>query len=48
MNYSKIPWTEWQMNPPDLEKFEWDVADTKLLINSEGCGVSGTEMSYET
>lgn len=38
VNYSKIPFTEWQKNAPDLEKFEWDVADTRLLINSEGCG----------
>lgn len=38
VNYSKIPFTEWQTNPPDLDKFEWDVAGTtRLLINSEGC-----------
>lgn len=38
VNYSKIPFHEWQQSPPDMEKFEWDVADTRLLINSEGCG----------
>ncbi|XP_031625835.1 protein tipE isoform X2 [Contarinia nasturtii] len=39
VNYSKIPFYEWQKNPPpDLEKFEWDVSETRLLINSEGCG----------
>lgn len=38
VNYSKIPWEEWQKNPPQMEKFEWDIADTRLLINSEGCG----------
>lgn len=38
VNYTRIPWIEWQKNPPDMEKFEWDVAETRLLINSEGCG----------
>lgn len=38
INYTRIPWIEWQKNPPDMEKFEWDVAETRLLINSEGCG----------
>lgn len=38
VNYSKIPWDEWQKNPPDLHNFEWDVSETRLLINSEGCG----------
>lgn len=38
VNYTKIPWHEWEKAPPDLEKVEWDVANTRLLINSEGCG----------
>lgn len=38
MNYTKISWDEWQNQPRDLNEIEWDVADTKLLINSEGCG----------
>lgn len=38
VNYTKIPWIEWQKNPPDMEKFEWDIVNTRLLINSEGCG----------
>lgn len=38
VNYSRIPYAEWEKNPPDMDKFQWDVADTRLLINSEGCG----------
>lgn len=38
VNYTKIPWHEWQQHPRKIGKIEWDVADTKLLINSEGCG----------
>lgn len=38
VNYTKIPWHDWLENPNDLEKIDWDVGDTKLLINSEGCG----------
>lgn len=36
VNYTKIPWSKWVTDPPDLDKFEWDLADTRLLINSEG------------
>lgn len=42
VNYTKIPWHEWQQHPRKLDKIEWDVADTKLLINSEGCGYPET------
>lgn len=38
VNYTKISWHEWEKHPQGLDKIEWDVADTKLLINSEGCG----------
>ena len=38
VNYTKIPWHEWESHPHDLDAVHWDVADTKLLINSEGCG----------
>lgn len=38
VNYTKIPWDDWQNKPRRLDSIEWDVADTRLLINSEGCG----------
>lgn len=39
VNYTKISWEEWQMEPNrNMNLIQWDVADTKLLINSEGCG----------
>lgn len=38
MNYTKIPWDDWNNKPRQLDSIEWDVADTRLLINSEGCG----------
>lgn len=42
VNYSKIPWEVWQTEAAaaarNANAIEWDVADTKLLINSEGCG----------
>lgn len=38
VNYSKIPWHEFKSHPHDLDSISWDVSDTKLLINSEGCG----------
>lgn len=38
VNYSKIPWHEFESHPRELDTISWDVADTKLLINSEGCG----------
>lgn len=51
VNYTKISWDEWQNQPRDLDAIEWDVADTKLLINSEGCGypprVNCTEFAKE-
>lgn len=38
VNYSKIPYKDWVKSPYDLELVDWDVADTKFLINTEGCG----------
>lgn len=38
VNYTKIPYKEWAKNPVDLELVDWDVADTRFLINTEGCG----------
>lgn len=39
VNYSRIPFFEWKMtSPKELELVEWDVMDTRLLINTEGCG----------
>lgn len=39
VNYSRISWEEWQTEPNrNMNLIQWDVADTKLLINSEGCG----------
>lgn len=38
VNYSKMPWDEWQQQNRNINQVLWDVADTKLLINSEGCG----------
>ena len=38
VNYSRIPFVEWQNQPKDVDTVEWDVSYTKYLINSEGCG----------
>jgi hypothetical protein len=38
VNYTKTPFKEWKLNPVDLELVDWDVVDTRFLINSEGCG----------
>lgn len=40
VNYTRIPFHEWEkMTPPkELDSVEWDVMDTRLLINTEGCG----------
>lgn len=38
VNYTKIPYKDWIKAPVDLELVDWDVADTKFLINTEGCG----------
>ncbi|XP_065359256.1 protein tipE isoform X2 [Calliphora vicina] len=42
VNYTRIPFTEWEKNPRDLETVKWDVSYTKFLINSEGCGYPPT------
>lgn len=38
VNYSKIAYHEWQKEPRDLNSVDWDVMDTKFLVNTEGCG----------
>ncbi|CAO1406649.1 unnamed protein product [Diamesa serratosioi] len=38
VNYTKITWEEWLKNPREIELVNWDVSDTKFLINTEGCG----------
>ncbi|XP_059613588.1 protein tipE isoform X1 [Phlebotomus argentipes] len=38
VNYTKIPWHEWQKEPRDITEVTWDVGDTRFLVNSEGCG----------
>ncbi|XP_063709895.1 protein tipE isoform X3 [Culicoides brevitarsis] len=40
VNYSRIPYNEWDkmVTRKELGSVEWDVMDTKLLINTEGCG----------
>lgn len=38
VNYTKVPYKDWVKAPLDLELVDWDVADTKFLINTEGCG----------
>ncbi|XP_055644626.1 protein tipE isoform X1 [Toxorhynchites rutilus septentrionalis] len=38
VNYTKIPYHDWQKHPRDLNSVEWDVMDTKFLVNTEGCG----------
>lgn len=38
VNYTKIPYSEWVKNPRDSETVDWDVTDTRFLINTEGCG----------
>ncbi|KAM7355320.1 tipE homolog 2 phospholipid transfer protein isoform 1-T2 [Cochliomyia hominivorax] len=42
VNYTRIPFAEWEKNPRDLESVIWDVSYTKFLINSEGCGYPPT------
>uniref|UniRef100_A0A1A9WLK2 Protein tipE n=1 Tax=Glossina brevipalpis TaxID=37001 RepID=A0A1A9WLK2_9MUSC len=42
VNYTRIPFTEWEKNPRDLTSVVWDVSYTKFLINSEGCGYPPT------
>lgn len=42
VNYTRIPFSEWERNPRDLERVNWDVSYTKFLINSEGCGYPPT------
>lgn len=42
VNYTRIPYSEWERNPRDLERVNWDVSYTKFLINSEGCGYPPT------
>ncbi|CAB0010866.1 unnamed protein product [Nesidiocoris tenuis] len=38
VNYTKLPFEEWQKGGVDLESLEWDVGETKFYINTEGCG----------
>lgn len=40
VNYSKVPFRKWTLQPEQLKEiaFEWDVANTRFLINTEGCG----------
>lgn len=38
VNYTKIPFKDFMKAPIDLELIDWDVADTRFLINTEGCG----------
>lgn len=39
VNYTRIPFFEWEITQPkELYSVEWDVMDTRLLINTEGCG----------
>ncbi|XP_067645609.1 protein tipE isoform X2 [Eurosta solidaginis] len=42
VNYTRIPYSEWEKNPRELDKVQWDVSYTKFLINSEGCGYPPT------
>lgn len=42
VNYTRIPFEEWEKNPRDLDTVIWDVSYTKFLINSEGCGYPPT------
>ncbi|XP_037939597.1 protein tipE-like isoform X2 [Teleopsis dalmanni] len=42
VNYTRIPFNEWEKNPKDLDTVVWDVSYTKFLINSEGCGYPPT------
>ncbi|XP_018793160.1 PREDICTED: protein tipE isoform X1 [Bactrocera latifrons] len=42
VNYTRIPFIEWEKNPHELDKVQWDVSYTKFLINSEGCGYPPT------
>lgn len=49
VNYTKIPFHEFDEKMRDT--VSWDVGDTRLLINSEGCGypprVNCTEFAKE-
>lgn len=38
VNYSRMPYREWAASPRHTTDLEWDVADTKFMVNSEGCG----------
>lgn len=38
VNYTKIAYHALQKEPRDLDAIEWDVMDTKFLVNTEGCG----------
>ncbi|XP_030380339.1 protein tipE isoform X2 [Scaptodrosophila lebanonensis] len=42
VNYTRIPYSEWERSPRDLDTVNWDVSYTKFLINSEGCGYPPT------
>lgn len=42
VNYSKIHFKDFLNAPVDLELIDWDVADTRFLINTEGCGYPPT------
>lgn len=49
MNYTRIPFHEFK--DEDLSTVTWDVGETRLLINFEGCGypprVNCTEFARE-
>lgn len=36
VNYSKIPFREWSARDPAA--IQWDMTETKFMVNSEGCG----------
>ncbi|KAL1131690.1 hypothetical protein AAG570_011303 [Ranatra chinensis] len=38
VNYTKLPFHEWQKANINLESIEWDVGETRFYINTEGCG----------
>ncbi|XP_014242591.1 protein tipE isoform X1 [Cimex lectularius] len=38
VNYSKIPFEEWQKSEIDMKTVQWDVGETRFFINTEGCG----------
>lgn len=51
VNYTKMPFHEFQKEPRDLNSITWDIGETRFLINSEGCGypprVNCTEFAKE-